>query len=64
MPSNAEDNFRHSIRQIKVPEGGCKGEPDFRAIAPFGHIFSVNFALQYANTASVCFLESTPEPAH
>ena len=54
----------HFIRQKNVPEEGCKGEPDFRAIAPFGHIFRVSFALQYTNTASVCFLESTPKPSH
>ncbi|MEI8247979.1 MAG: hypothetical protein WCI51_19225, partial [Lentisphaerota bacterium] len=26
--------------------------------------FRVSFALQYAYTASVCFLESTPKPSH
>jgi len=52
------------IRQLKVREEGREGKPDFRAIAPFGHIFRVSFALQYANTASVCFLESTPKPSN
>ena len=27
MLSNAAEKFRHFIRQIKVPEEGCKGEP-------------------------------------
>jgi hypothetical protein len=60
-------NFRAppaADKPLKVLEEGCKGEPDFRAIAPFGHIFRVSFALQYAYTASVCFLESTPKPSH
>jgi len=64
MLSNAVEKFHHSIRQLKVREEGREGEPDFRAIAPFGHIFRVSFALQYAYTASVCFLESTPKPSH
>jgi len=38
---------------MKVQEEGREGEPDFRAITPFGHIFGVSFALQNANTVSV-----------
>jgi len=56
--------YNHFSCQLKVREEGREGEPDFRAIAPFGHIFRVSFALQYAYTASVCFFESTPKPSH
>ena len=34
MLSNAEDNFRHFIRQIKVPEEGREGEPGTVRVSP------------------------------
>jgi len=34
MLSNAAENFRHFIRQIKVQEEGCKGETGTVRVSP------------------------------
>ncbi len=34
MLSNAEENFRHFIHQIKVPEEGREGEPGTVRVSP------------------------------
>ena len=39
MLSNADENFRHFIRQIKVPEEGCKGETGTVRVSPAKKMF-------------------------